>query len=222
MKTVRASLAALAILAAAGMRRNAQQPTPSTPSPPAPYMMTMGDLMNTLVQPRHAKLGLAGQARNWPLAGYALVEIRQAFAGIVKAQPTFRGLPVAELVDAALKEPLDAVDAAIRQQDPQEIRRRLRSAHPRLQRLPRGGRSSFRGHQSARRVGVSEPEFRQALRGLVLARKRPVDEDADADAGQGRGNADGDSLRHCPRHVALGDPRPPEAEQDQQSRGDRN
>ena len=77
----------------------------------------MGDMMDTLVQPRHAKLGLAGRAENWALAGYALVEIRQAFAGITKAQPRFRGLPVGELVDAALSQPLDAVDVAIRQQD---------------------------------------------------------------------------------------------------------
>lgn len=53
--------------------------------------MTMGDMMNTLVQPRHSKLGLAGQDANWPLASYALVELRQVFAGIAKAQPRFRG-----------------------------------------------------------------------------------------------------------------------------------
>ena len=85
--------------------------------PPALYTMTMGDMMNTLVQPRHLKLGIAGHAGNWPLAEYALVEIRQTFAGIVKAQPKFRGYPVADLVDAALKQPLAAVTDAIKQQD---------------------------------------------------------------------------------------------------------
>ena len=83
----------------------------------APYAMTLGDMMNTLIQPRHAKLGLAGRAQNWPLAAYALVEIRQSFAGIVKAVPKFRGLPVGQLVDAALSQPMDAVDAAIKEQD---------------------------------------------------------------------------------------------------------
>jgi hypothetical protein len=95
----------------------AAQPGEATNAAPVPYMMTMGDLMNTLVQPRHAKLGLAGDAGNWPLAAYALVEIRQAFAGIVKAQPRFRSLPVAELVDAALHQPMSAVETAIRQKD---------------------------------------------------------------------------------------------------------
>jgi hypothetical protein len=93
------------------------EPVPPAPSAPMPYVLTMGDMMNTLIQPRHAKLGLAGHAGNWPLAEYALVEIRQAFAGIVKAQPKFHGYPVADLADAALKQPLAAIDDAIKAQD---------------------------------------------------------------------------------------------------------
>jgi hypothetical protein len=122
-----AVFAALSLFGAAGagMTQMAQQPAPQTPPPPsaAPlaYAMTMGDMMNTLVQPRHAKLGLAGQAENWPLAGYAIVEIRQAFAGIVKAQPRFRGLPVGELVEAALNQAMTAVETAIKQKDPQKF-----------------------------------------------------------------------------------------------------
>jgi hypothetical protein len=116
----RTVLIALALLAtcASGF---AQTAPPQEPAAPVPYVLTMGDMMNTLIQPRHAKLGLAGHAENWPLAGYALVEIRQAFAGIVKAQPKFRGFPVGELVDAALGQPLTAVEAAIRQKDPQKF-----------------------------------------------------------------------------------------------------
>jgi hypothetical protein len=117
-------LAPLSLVAAAstGLPQTAQQATPAAPpnaanNAAAPYTMTMGDLMNTLVQPRHAKLGLAGRAQNWPLAAYALAEIDQAFAGIVKAQPRFGGLPVAELVDAAVGPPMSAVRAAIQQQD---------------------------------------------------------------------------------------------------------
>jgi hypothetical protein len=110
------SVMAAALFAAA----QAQQPA-STPSAPVPYVLTMGDMMNTLIQPRHVKLGLAGAAGNWPLAAYALAEIRQAFAGIIKAQPKFHGYPVADLVDAALKQPLAAADDAIKQQDPKQF-----------------------------------------------------------------------------------------------------
>jgi hypothetical protein len=92
-------------------------PASATTAEPAPYAMTFGDMMNTLIQPRHAKLGLAGRAQNWPLAEYVLVEIRRAFAAIVKTQPRFGGLPVGELVDAAVKKPMNAVEAAIQNRD---------------------------------------------------------------------------------------------------------
>jgi hypothetical protein len=117
----RVVLIAVSLLAAGAGVFAQTAPPPEQPAAPVPYVLTMGDMMNTLIQPRHAKLGLAGHAQNWALAGYALVEIRQAFAGIVKAQPKFRGFPVGELVDAALGQPLTAVDAAIRQQDPQKF-----------------------------------------------------------------------------------------------------
>lgn len=113
------AMAAAFAVATAGEVRAQQQSSPSTDdAAAAPYVLTMGDMMDTLIQPRHIKLGLAGRAGNWPLAAYALIEIRQAFAGIKKAQPKFRGLPVPELVDAALGPPVDAVEAAIRDQDP--------------------------------------------------------------------------------------------------------
>jgi hypothetical protein len=115
-----ALLGALALLFTAALGSPALPQAGSTDTSdgaPVPYTLTMGDMMNTLIQPRHAKLGLAGEAQNWPLAQYALVEIRQAFAGIIKAQPTFMGLPVQQLVDAALTQPMNAVDAAIKEQD---------------------------------------------------------------------------------------------------------
>jgi hypothetical protein len=100
-----------------------QQPVPTAPPDPAPvpYTMTMGDMMNTFVQPRHAKLGLAGSAQNWPLAAYALAEIRDTFTAIAKAKPRFGGMPVPDLVDAALREPMRAVEAAIKRHDPKKF-----------------------------------------------------------------------------------------------------
>jgi hypothetical protein len=117
-----AVLAALSLAGAAGVASaQTAPPTPPASSGPVPYVMGMGDLMNTLIQPRHAKLGLAGRAENWPLANYALSELRQTFAGIVKAVPKFRGMPVGDLVDLALTQPLNAVEAAIKQQDAQKF-----------------------------------------------------------------------------------------------------
>jgi hypothetical protein len=120
-----AILAALPLVGVAGAAFSQTAPLapPANPGPvpPTPYVMGMGDLMNTLIQPRHAKLGLAGKAQNWALANYALSELRQVFAGIVKAVPKFRGMPVGDLVDLAMTQPLNAVEAAIKQQDAQKF-----------------------------------------------------------------------------------------------------
>jgi hypothetical protein len=111
--------AVLALFGSAGI--GLSQTTPpapaGAPSTAVPVVMTMGDLMNTLIQPRHLKLGLAGQAQNWPLAQYALEQLRAGFANIVAAKPKFSGMPVGQLVDVALGAPLKAVEAAIKQQD---------------------------------------------------------------------------------------------------------
>ena len=118
-------LAALSLAGAIGVAASQTAPPAAPaatgPAPPLPYVMGMGDLMNTLIQPRHTKLGLAGKAENWPLANYALAELRQAFAGITKAVPKFRGMPVGDLVDLALTQPLKAVEAAIKEQDAQKF-----------------------------------------------------------------------------------------------------
>jgi hypothetical protein len=118
-------LAALSLVGVAGaVSAQTAPPTPPAntgPAPPVPYVMGMGDLMNTLIQPRHAKLGLAGRAENWALANYALSELRQVFVGIAKAVPKFRGMPVGDLVDLAMTQPLNAVEAAIKQQDAQKF-----------------------------------------------------------------------------------------------------
>ena len=108
----------LVCIGANAIAQNTQQPAlPPANAAPIPYALSMGDMMNTFVQPRHAKLGLAGHAENWSLAAYALIEIRQVFAGIVKAQPRFRGMPVPDLVDAALSGPENDLQAAIQQKD---------------------------------------------------------------------------------------------------------
>jgi hypothetical protein len=116
-------LATVAVLAStsAGL----SQAAPPAPAPasnvPVPFQMSMGDMMNTLIQPRHAKLGLAGHEENWPLAGYAIREIQQAFTAITKSIPRWRGLPVPELVEAAVGQPIKAVITAIKQKDTQRF-----------------------------------------------------------------------------------------------------
>jgi hypothetical protein len=117
--------AAVAALSLAGSGAGLSQTAPAAPAGPpptaVPVVMTMGDLMNTLVQPRHLKLGLAGQAQNWPLATYAVEQLRAAFANIVAAKPKFSGMPVGQLVDVAVNPPLKAIETAIKQEDAQKF-----------------------------------------------------------------------------------------------------
>lgn len=92
----------------------AESPFGDPNAEPAPFNPQMAALMNMLIQPRHAKVGLAGEAENWPLAAYSLKELRQGFAVISRAVPRWKGLPVPELFDAAVGQPLTRLDYAIK------------------------------------------------------------------------------------------------------------
>src|SRR5262249_48133465 len=101
-------VAALGVYATAAIwsgRSTAQSPFGDPNAERAPFNPQMAALMSMLIQPRHTKLGLAGKAENWPLAGYMLKELRQGFAVVSKAVPRFKGLPVPDLADAAVTQP---------------------------------------------------------------------------------------------------------------------
>src|SRR5215470_79160 len=113
--------------AAAGLAGVAAQ-TPPAPQPPATqqpqargpassalnYVPGVGDLMHLLVQPRHAKLGLAARERNWDLAAYALKELDQAFATVAKVQPKWRNTTVSEAIESMTGEAMRDLDEAVR------------------------------------------------------------------------------------------------------------
>src|SRR5438309_9767120 len=109
-----AAVAALVTIAAFTTRSGAQNPMGDSNAEPAPFNPQMAALMSMLIQPRHAKLGLAGKADNLPLAGYALKELRQGFVVVARAVPRFRGLPVPDLLEAAVSQPLTLLDVAIK------------------------------------------------------------------------------------------------------------
>ena len=119
------SLGITSIAAAAGSAR--AEGAASGPAP-AVYMPSFGDLMTMAVQPRHIKLGLAGQARNWAYATYELNELRNAFARIARTIPIYRTAKTDELFAAMTQTPLAAVSAAIALHDA----RRFRKAYAQL------------------------------------------------------------------------------------------
>src|SRR6266446_3955269 len=109
-----AAFTAFATAAIWSGRTVAQSPFGDPNAEPAPFNPQMAALMSMLIQPRHTKLALAGKAENWPLAGYMLKELRQGFAVVSKAVPRFKGLPVPDLADAAMTQPLTLLHFPIR------------------------------------------------------------------------------------------------------------
>ncbi len=82
------------------------------------YRPGLGEIM-TLTQMRHAKLWLAAQAGNWPLAEYEVHEIEEGFDDVVTFHPKHRGsqVPLAQAVPNMTGGPLDALRIAISNED---------------------------------------------------------------------------------------------------------
>src|SRR5262249_57280029 len=78
------------------------------------YRPSFGDLMTTAVQPRHIKLGLAGQERNWPYAAYELRELQGAFQRIAHAVPIYRATDMAALIRATTAAPMESATSSIK------------------------------------------------------------------------------------------------------------
>lgn len=94
----------------------------------APYRPGLGDLMTMTVQPRHLKVGLAGQERNWAYIAYELHELEEAFERVAKIWPKWRDHDIAGLIAGSTKEPMKAVEEAARDKDA----RRFDEAYGRL------------------------------------------------------------------------------------------
>ena len=73
--------------------------------------------MTIAIQPRHIKLGLAGQERNWTYAAYEFRELQSAFDRVARAVPTYRSMNTADLISGTIKAPMEDVEAAIKAGD---------------------------------------------------------------------------------------------------------
>jgi cytochrome c553 len=111
------TLLAGAVTLAALNSGNAQTPGSAEAAAPPAYRPSFGDLMTMAVQPRHVKLGLAGQEKNWAYAAYELRELHGAFERIARAVPVYRSTDMAALIDATTRAPMEDVAAAIKSGD---------------------------------------------------------------------------------------------------------
>jgi hypothetical protein len=101
-------------LGAAAMTAAAQAPQQQQPQA---YRPGVGDLMTATIQPRHAKIMLAGREANWPLATYELHQLQEALDRVVQTWPRWKGLPLGGMVEAVEKGPMAAVAEAIDAKD---------------------------------------------------------------------------------------------------------
>jgi hypothetical protein len=98
------------------------EPAPNQGMPAADtFTPGVGDMMNTFVQPRHAKLGLALREENWALAFYLQRELRQAFGNIARVHPKWRNLSLDQMIDTVTSKPLRDLEAAIKERDPKRF-----------------------------------------------------------------------------------------------------
>ncbi|HZQ01975.1 MAG TPA: hypothetical protein VFB13_20690 [Reyranella sp.] len=89
----------------------------SAQTPPATASrFGLGDYMTAFVQPRHMKLGLAGQARNWDYLAYERSELDETFEMIEKQVPRYKGTAMAELLKL-VDGPMEELDKAIKARD---------------------------------------------------------------------------------------------------------
>jgi hypothetical protein len=113
MRRLTIGLTALVALAVAAANLRADENAfGDADAQPAPFNPQMSALMSMLIQPRHAKLGMAGKAENWPLASYEIKELRQAFLITARAVPRWQGSSVPDLLEGAIDQPLKFVDIA--------------------------------------------------------------------------------------------------------------
>jgi hypothetical protein len=82
----------------------------------APLGVGLAEIM-LFTQVRHAKLWLAGSARNWELADYEIDELKEGFDDAVKHVPTYEGVPVGPMIQAMMTGPISQVEAAIKARD---------------------------------------------------------------------------------------------------------
>jgi hypothetical protein len=110
------SLTAIVSAALVGLLVAAGIAPAQSPAPARTYSPGVADIM-IATQMRHAKLWLAGDARNWDLAEYQIGELKEGLEDIVKYFPVYKDVPIGQMIEATVMTPLAEVEAAIKTRD---------------------------------------------------------------------------------------------------------
>jgi hypothetical protein len=95
-----------------------QSPQALAPSQEVPksYLPGLGEFMGR-IQADHAKLWLAGEARNWELAGYQLSELKEVLSDVQDLVPRYQNVPVGQMIDAIITGTIADLEGAIATRD---------------------------------------------------------------------------------------------------------
>jgi hypothetical protein len=94
----------------------ADQPKPAAKDVSKAYVPGLEQFMNVILI-EHNKLWFAAKARNWPLAEYQLGEIKEIMGDVQDFVPTFKNLPLADMLDAVITKEIVALEKAIEAKD---------------------------------------------------------------------------------------------------------
>lgn len=136
---VAAAAAAAAVLERPWGTAQAQQAgdTPQT-------MPSLADIMSG-TQWRHLKLAYSGKVTNWQLANYELGQIQHSFSAAAKLYPTFKSIPLAQLIKDESGPPRRSRQSD-REEEQRGFHQSVREAHGCVQSLPSGGGDKFHRH----------------------------------------------------------------------------
>jgi hypothetical protein len=128
-RLIAVALAALLLPLAFLAQAQTPPPTPAAPPPAAPaepaapatagpkvYVPGLEQFMNVILI-EHNKLWFAAKARNWPLAEYELGEIKEVMGDVQEVVPTFKNLPLAQMLDAVITKEIVDLEKAVEAKD---------------------------------------------------------------------------------------------------------
>lgn len=120
-RTLWFAIVAVLFPVAAGAQAPAPQATKEIPKnaskdAPKAYVPGLEQFMNVILI-EHNKLWFAGRARNWPLAAYELGEIKEVMSDVQDHVPTFKSLPLADMLDAVITTEIAGLETAIEAKD---------------------------------------------------------------------------------------------------------
>jgi hypothetical protein len=107
-----ATLLPLAASAQAPVPPVAKEVPKETKDTPKVYVPGLEQFMNVILI-EHNKLWFAAKTRNWPLAAYELGEIKEIMSDVQDHVPTFKNLPLADMLDAVITKEIAALEKAI-------------------------------------------------------------------------------------------------------------